>query len=154
MGGVSGERYDVQRARIFERARRRGVPESVARLFSVVQEPRCDDEPSTLTFDVVVKQEDTRLRQRINDPSAEPGAPLDAGGLGGLLETEATTSARRLLEAAQADGLIRVAELLRSALERCMNIPQQRTGAPAAASLPKAERVVDPRTGRPIGMWR
>src|SRR4051794_17221697 len=119
MGGVSGERYEVQRVRIFERARRSGVPESVARLFSVVREPRCDDEPSTPTFDVVVKQEDTRLRQRINDPTAEASTPLDVGGLGGLLETEATTSARRLIEAAHADNLLQVAELLRSALERC-----------------------------------
>lgn len=154
MGGVNGDRYEVQRARIFERARRRGVADSVARLFSVVQEPRCDDEPSTPTFDVVVKQEDTRLRQRMNGPTAESGAPLDAGGFGGLLEIEATTSARRLLEAAHADGLVQVAELLRSALERCMNIPQQRTGASTAASFPKGQRVVDPRTGRPIGMWR
>src|SRR4051794_4460908 len=104
MGGVSGERYEEQRARNFERARRSGVPDSVAQLFAVVQEPRCDDEGSSPAFEVTLKQEVARLRDRISNPPSDQSTLSDSNGLGGLLETEATTSARCLLVAAEADG--------------------------------------------------
>jgi hypothetical protein len=154
MGGVSSGRFDEQRARNLERARRSGVPDSVAQLFAIVQEPRCDDEPSTRAFDGVLKDEGARLRERINAPASSSGMLFDAGGFGGRLETEATTSARRLLTAAETGGMTRAADLLRAALERCGRIPKRRAGAAEAPSFPEHERIVNPETGRPIGMWR
>lgn len=154
MAGVSRDRFEEQRARNLERARRTGVPDPVARLFAVVQEPRCDDEPSTPEFDGILEEEASRLRERISGPASDPGMLFNAGEFGGLLETEAMTSAHRLLDAAETDGMTRVAKLLRAALDRCGSGPQFRAGAAELASFPEHERILNPETGRPIGMWR
>lgn len=154
MTGVSSGRLEEQRARNLKRARRSGVPESVARLFAVVQEPRCDDEPSTPEFDGVLRDEVTRLRERISGSETGSGMLFDAGGFGGLLEAEATTSARRLLSAAETAGMVKAAELLRTALDRCESISQSHAKATESISFPEHERILNPKTGRPIGMWR
>jgi hypothetical protein len=151
---VNSGRYEEQRARNLERARRTGVPDPVARLFAVVQEPRCDDEPSTPEFDRMLRAEAARLRERISGPASGSGMLLDAGGFGGLLETEAMASAHRLLAAAETDGMTRAAELLRAARDRCSSSPQIRTGLAESPSFPEHERILNPETGRPIGMWR
>ncbi|MEO3861876.1 hypothetical protein [Acrocarpospora sp. B8E8] len=151
---MSSGRFEEQRARNLERTRGSGVPDSVARLFAVVQEPRCDDEPSTPEFDGILKDEAARLRERISGPASGSGTLFEVGGFGGLLETEATTSARRLLSAAETEGMARAAELLRAALDRCGSIPQFRAGVAESPSFPEHERILNPKTGRPIGMWR
>jgi hypothetical protein len=150
---MSNARFGEQRARHFERARRTGVPDSVAQLFATVQEPRCDGEPSTPAFDDARQHEGAHLRERISSPSSGSSMSL-SGGFGGLLETEATMSARRLLAAAEADDLVKAAELLRSALQRCGSIPLQRTVGIEPSLFPEHVRIADPETGRPIGMWR
>jgi hypothetical protein len=151
---VSSGRFEEERARSLERARRTGVSDPVGRLFAVVQEPRCDDEPSTPGFDEILREETARLRESISGPASGSDMLSDAGGLGGLLETEAMTSAHRLLVAAKNDDMTRVVELLRAALDRCGSSPRLRAGVAESPSFPEHERIPNPGTGRPIGMWR
>jgi hypothetical protein len=151
---VSNDRFEEQRARNLERARRTGVPDPVARLFAVVQEPRCDDESSTTEFDQRLRDEAARLRERVSGPESDSGMLLHTSGLGGLLETEAMTSAQCLLAAAETDGMTKAAELLRAAIDRCGGSHQLRAGVAESLSFPEPERILNPHTGRPIGMWR
>lgn len=154
MAGVNGGRFEVQRAKNLERARRSGVSDSVARLFAVVQEPRCDDEPSTPNFDAILREESTLLRKRINQPTTVSGSLVEAGGFGGLVETETTTSAIRLLRAAETNNLSRAADLLRAALDRCDGVHRPDSHSREIPLFPEHERISHPKTGRPIGMWR
>ncbi|GLY71343.1 hypothetical protein [Amycolatopsis taiwanensis] len=151
---MTHSRFEEQRRRNLERARRSGVPDSVAQLFATVQEPRCDDEPSTSEFDAALKEEGARLKASITTPSYDSGMLFDTGGIGGTVETEATASARRLLSVAESNGMEKTASLLRAALEQCDCISTQRDSGGEALSFPEPERIVNPETGRPIGMWR
>jgi hypothetical protein len=151
---VTQGRFQEQRERHTKRARDRGVPEAVACLFAAVQQPRLDDEPSTAGFDAVADEEVTRLKARIDDYESSTGVLHGQGGIGGLLETEAGASARRLIARAVAEGLSRTAEALRSALQDCRTVRRPGQASGRQVPLPEPARVIDPQTGRPIGLWR
>ncbi|GIJ80388.1 hypothetical protein Xph01_48200 [Micromonospora phaseoli] len=93
-----------------------------------------------------------RLRARLYEMQDQlAGGP---GKSGGVVEAEATKAARTLLAAAEAAGMTAAAELLRSALGRCAVIPQQSSQPTSEPEFPQPVRVLDPDTGRPIGLWR
>jgi hypothetical protein len=149
---VVSRRFEDQRAENLERVRRNFLPESVAHLLAVVQEPRCDGEPSSAEFDACLAAELTHLRARLGETQGPTSN--GSGRIGGIIEAEASRAARTLLAAAEAAGMIAAAELLRSALGRCAAIPQQPSKPSAHPKFPQPVRVVDPETGRPIGLWR
>jgi hypothetical protein len=74
--------------------------------------------------------------------------------VGGIVEAEAVKSAYGLLEATGAAGMTEAAELLSAAIKRCAVAPPQLGEAPAKPNFPQPERILDPETGRPIGLWR
>lgn len=149
---MASRRFEEQRAENLERVRRNYLPDSVARLLAVVQEPRCDGEPSPAEFDVCLATEVARLRARLAEIQGSTSNGL--GKVGGVVEAEASKAARTLLAAAEMAGMPKAAELLRSALGRCAVIPQQSSQPPSATEFPQPVRVLDPETGRPIGLWR
>lgn len=151
-GGVASGRFEERRAENVERARRNYLPDPVARLLAVVQEPRCDGEPSSTEFDACLASELDRLRGSLDEmQDLAAGSP---GRAGGAVEAEATKAARTLLAAAEASGMTAAAELLRSALGRCTVVPQQPSRPSMKPEFPQPLRVLDPDTGRPIGLWR
>ena len=146
---MASRRFEEQRAENLERVRRNYLPDSVARLLAVVQEPRCDGEPSSTEFDTCLTVELAQLRARLDETQAL--AANASGKVGGIVEAEVSKVARTLLAAAEAAGMPVAADLLRSALGRCAVIPQQPSSGP---EFPQPVRVLDPDTGRPIGLWR
>ncbi|GLH95605.1 hypothetical protein Pa4123_08770 [Phytohabitans aurantiacus] len=146
---MTSRRFEEQRAENLERVRRNLLPDSVARLLAVVQEPRCDDEASSAEFDACLAAELTQLRARLDETYSN-----GTGRVGGIVEAEASRVARALLAAAEAAGMTGAAELLHSALGRCAAIPQQSSQPSAQPEFPQPVRVLDPDTGRPIGLWR
>jgi hypothetical protein len=125
----------------------------VAHLFAVVQQPRSDDEPSDPAFDAAVGAEVVALQERV-DAWTRDGVASSHNGFGGVVEAETTRAVIRLIAAAEAAGMPQAAELLRAALGRCKPIPQQRLQEPKAPVFPEPERIIDPKTGKPIGLWR
>jgi hypothetical protein len=149
---VASRRFEERRAENLERARRIYLPDSVARLLAVVQEPRCDGEPSSTEFDFCLAAEVDLLRARLYE--MQELTADGPGKSGGVVEAETTKAARTLLAAAEAAGMTAAAELLRSALGRCAVIPQQSSKPSSEPEFPQPVRVLDPDTGRPIGLWR
>ena len=149
---MASRRFEERRAENLERVRRTSLPDSVARLLAVVQEPRCDGEPSSTEFDACLAAEVVRLRAELDE--TQDFAANGAGKAGGVVEAVASKVARTLLAAAEAAGMPEAAELLRSALGRCAVIQQRSLQLSSGAELPQPVRVIDPETGRPIGLWR
>ena len=145
-------RFEDRRAENLERVRRNYLPDSVARLLAVVQEPRCDGEPSSAEFEACLAAEVDRLRARLDE--MQGFATNGPGKAGGVVEAEAAKAARALLAAAEVAGMAATAELLRSALGRCTVIPHQSSPPSTTPEFPQPVRVLDPDTGRPIGLWR
>ncbi|MGC4851897.1 hypothetical protein ACLQ24_00530 [Micromonospora sp. DT4] len=149
--GSSG--FAEQRAQNLDRARRSGLPDSVAQLFAVVQEPRCDEEPSHPQFVAALDMEASALRSRVDAVTREFGT-ASRDRFGGIVESETAKAAQRLIVAAEDVGMEEAAKALRAALSRCRSIPQQRLHGSDRPSFPQPERILNPETGRPIGLWR
>jgi hypothetical protein len=150
---VSSSRFAEQRAENLDRARRSGLPESVAQLFAVVQEPRCDEEPSHPQFVAALDLEASALQGRVDAVTRELGA-ASRDKFGGIVESETAKAAQRLVAVAESVGMEKAAGLLRTALNRCRSIPQQRHHDSGRPSFPPPERILNPETGRPFGLWR
>jgi hypothetical protein len=149
---VTSRRFEEQRAENLERVRRNYLPDSVSGLLAVVQEPRCDGEPSSAEFDACLTAELAHLRVRLDE--AQDLVSNGSSKVGGIVEAEASKVARTLLAAAEVAGMTAAAELLRSALGRCAVIPAQSSKPSSGLEFPQPVRVLDPDTGRPIGLWR